>query len=160
MPLGLGAQALSTLGDDPNDNEDPEDQIYEKYNALLHGANKSKSYAANKILIGKSSNLWITFRKRIFSMTFMRKYLYIAKCVVPVLTDEAARAIAEEYASLRSLDLVENDVARVIELLNSCCDCNNLLYSVLADSTGDCTYFRNAYSSFNSARQGSTFKKN
>jgi DNA replicative helicase MCM subunit Mcm2 (Cdc46/Mcm family) len=52
-------------------------------------------------------------------MEFMRKYLYIAKCVVPVLTDEAARAIAEEYASLRSMDLVDNDVARVGTLLNN-----------------------------------------
>jgi hypothetical protein len=43
LPLGLGAQALSTLADDGNDNEDPDDQIYEKYNALLHGSNKSKS---------------------------------------------------------------------------------------------------------------------
>lgn len=44
----------------------------------------------------------------------MRKYLYIAKCLVPKLTDEAAQAIAEEFASLRSQDQVENDVARVI----------------------------------------------
>jgi DNA replicative helicase MCM subunit Mcm2 (Cdc46/Mcm family) len=43
----------------------------------------------------------------------MRKYLYIAKCLVPTLTDEAARSIAEEFANLRSQDQVENDVARV-----------------------------------------------
>jgi len=43
LPLGLGAQALSTLADDDQDQEDPDDMIYEKYNALLHGANKAKS---------------------------------------------------------------------------------------------------------------------
>jgi DNA replicative helicase MCM subunit Mcm2 (Cdc46/Mcm family) len=52
-------------------------------------------------------------------MEFMRKYLYIAKCVVPVLTDEAAREIAEEYAALRSQDLVDDDVARVSSSLET-----------------------------------------
>ncbi|CAB3383088.1 Hypothetical predicted protein [Cloeon dipterum] len=93
LPLGLGAQALSTLADDPQESEDPDDLIYEKYNPLLHGPSKAKS-------------------KRIFSMDFMRKYLFIAKCLTPRLTDQAASAIAEEYASLRSMDLQEHDVAR------------------------------------------------
>ncbi|XP_065353564.1 DNA replication licensing factor Mcm3 [Cloeon dipterum] len=93
LPLGLGAQALSTLADDPQESEDPDDLIYEKYNPLLHGPSKAKS-------------------KRIFSMDFMRKYLFIAKCLTPKLTDQAASAIAEEYASLRSMDLQEHDVAR------------------------------------------------
>jgi hypothetical protein len=43
LPLGLGAQALSTLADDANDQDDPDDMIYEKYNPLLHGANKTRS---------------------------------------------------------------------------------------------------------------------
>jgi DNA replicative helicase MCM subunit Mcm2 (Cdc46/Mcm family) len=52
-------------------------------------------------------------RQRIFSIDFMRKYLYIAKCLVPTLTDEVRTALAEEYASLRSQDQVDSDIARV-----------------------------------------------
>lgn len=43
----------------------------------------------------------------------MRKYIHIARCMKPKLTEEASAVIAEEYSKLRSEDMVEYDVARV-----------------------------------------------
>lgn len=43
----------------------------------------------------------------------MRKYIHIARCMKPKLTEEASAVIAEEYSKLRSEDVVESDVARV-----------------------------------------------
>lgn len=43
----------------------------------------------------------------------MRKYIHIARCMKPKLTEEANAVIAEEYSKLRSEDMVESDVARV-----------------------------------------------
>lgn len=43
----------------------------------------------------------------------MRKYIHIARCMKPKLTEEASAVIAEEYSRLRSEDVVESDVARV-----------------------------------------------
>lgn len=45
-------------------------------------------------------------------MEFMKKYIHIAKCVKPKLTSEAAKIIADEYASLRSRNLEEDHMAR------------------------------------------------
>ena len=43
----------------------------------------------------------------------MRKYIHIAKGVTPVLTEEAAKHIAEEYSRLRSQEQMAADIARV-----------------------------------------------
>lgn len=43
----------------------------------------------------------------------MRKYIHIAKVVTPVLTEEAANHIAEEYSRLRSQEQMGADIARV-----------------------------------------------
>lgn len=43
----------------------------------------------------------------------MRKYIHIAKAVTPVLTEEAANHIAEEYSRLRSQEQLGADLARV-----------------------------------------------
>lgn len=53
------------------------------------------------------------FREKIVSKEFMRKYIHIAKAVTPVLTEEAANHIAEEYARLRSQEQMGADIARV-----------------------------------------------
>lgn len=47
------------------------------------------------------------------SKEFMRKYIHIAKAVTPVLTEEAANHIAEEYSRLRSQEQMGADIARV-----------------------------------------------
>ena len=43
----------------------------------------------------------------------MRKYIHIARCMKPKLTEEASKAIADEYSKLRSEDTIQSDVARV-----------------------------------------------
>lgn len=55
----------------------------------------------------------LRFREKIVSKEFMRKYIHIAKGVTPVLTEEAANHIAEEYSRLRSQEQLGVDIARV-----------------------------------------------
>lgn len=43
----------------------------------------------------------------------MRKYIHVAKALSPVLTQEAANHIAEEYSRLRSQEQLGSDIARV-----------------------------------------------
>lgn len=68
--------------------------MYEKYDALLHGKSRSRT-------------------DQILSVAFMRKYIHIAKCMKPKLTEEASELISDEYSKLRSQDSMESDVARV-----------------------------------------------
>ena len=42
----------------------------------------------------------------------MRKYIHIAKCLKPKLSEAACEAISNEYSRLRSQDITEADVAR------------------------------------------------
>lgn len=92
MSLGGTVDVLTTEDPDAVAQEDEELQVYEKHNNLLHG-NKKK-------------------REKIVSKEFMRKYIHIAKAVTPVLTEEAANHIAEEYARLRSQEQMGADLAR------------------------------------------------
>lgn len=57
--------------------------------------------------------MFFCFREKIVSKEFMRKYIRIAKAVTPVLTEEAANHIAEEYSRLRSQEQLGSDIARV-----------------------------------------------
>lgn len=43
----------------------------------------------------------------------MRKYIHIARCMKPKLTEEASEVIASEYSKLRSEESISSDVARV-----------------------------------------------
>ncbi|KAM9666759.1 DNA replication licensing factor MCM3 isoform 3-T3 [Trichechus inunguis] len=92
MPLGSVVDILAT--DDPNFNqEDQQDtQIYDKHDNLLHGTKKKK--------------------EKMVSAAFMKKYIHVAKLVKPVLTQESAAYIAEEYSRLRSQDSMSSDTAR------------------------------------------------
>ncbi|XP_044026308.1 DNA replication licensing factor MCM3 [Siniperca chuatsi] len=92
MALGGTVDVLAT--EDPNAvaEEHEELQIYEKHNNLLHGSKRKKD--------------------KIVSKEFMRKYIHIAKAVTPVLTEEAANHIAEEYSRLRSQEQMGADIAR------------------------------------------------
>lgn len=53
------------------------------------------------------------FRDRVVSKVFMRKYIHIAKALSPVLTQDAANHIAEEYSRLRNQEQLGSDIARV-----------------------------------------------
>lgn len=44
---------------------------------------------------------------------FMKKYIHVAKIIKPILTQESATYIAEEYSRLRSQDSMSSDTARV-----------------------------------------------
>ncbi|XP_070312419.1 DNA replication licensing factor MCM3 isoform X3 [Odocoileus virginianus] len=92
MPLGSAVDILAT--DDPNFSPDDQQdtQIYEKHDSLLHGVKKKK--------------------ERMVSAAFMRKYIHVAKIIKPVLTQESAAYIAEEYSRLRSQDSMSSDTAR------------------------------------------------
>ncbi|XP_077443378.1 DNA replication licensing factor MCM3 [Stigmatopora argus] len=92
MAFGGSVDILATDDPDVLEQEHEELQVYEKHNNLLHG-NKKK-------------------REKILSKEFMRKYIHIAKGVTPVLTEEAASHIAEEYTRLRSQDQLGTDIAR------------------------------------------------
>ncbi|XP_068564804.1 DNA replication licensing factor MCM3 [Cebidichthys violaceus] len=92
MAFGGTVDVLATEDPDAIVEEDEELQIYEKHNNLLHGTKRK--------------------RDKIVSKEFMRKYIHIAKAVTPVLTEEAANHIAEEYARLRSQEQMGADMAR------------------------------------------------
>uniref|UniRef100_H3DPC1 DNA replication licensing factor MCM3 n=1 Tax=Tetraodon nigroviridis TaxID=99883 RepID=H3DPC1_TETNG len=92
MPLGGTVDVLTTDDPDILSEEQEELQIYEKHNNLLHGSRRKKD--------------------KIVSKEFMRKYIHVAKAVTPVLTEEAANHIAEEYSRLRSQDQMGTDIAR------------------------------------------------
>ncbi|XP_047430335.1 DNA replication licensing factor MCM3 [Mugil cephalus] len=92
MALGGTVDVLTTEDPDSVAAEDETLQIYEKHNNLLHGSRRKKD--------------------KIVSKEFMRKYIHIAKAVTPVLTEEAANHIAEEYSRLRSQEQLAADIAR------------------------------------------------
>ncbi|XP_050436946.1 DNA replication licensing factor MCM3 [Adelges cooleyi] len=92
LPMGSGVDILSTRNLEIDENDPSKTRMFEKYEPLLHGP-RSKS-------------------EQTLSSQFMRKYIHIAKCVRPVLTEEASDVISEEYSRLRSQEAVESDAAR------------------------------------------------
>lgn len=92
LPMGSGVDILSTRNLEIDENDPSKTRMFEKYEPLLHGPrNKTE---------------------QTLSSQFMRKYIHIAKCVKPVLTEEASNVISEEYSRLRSQEAVESDAAR------------------------------------------------
>uniref|UniRef100_A0A8C9YRY9 DNA replication licensing factor MCM3 n=1 Tax=Sander lucioperca TaxID=283035 RepID=A0A8C9YRY9_SANLU len=91
MAMGGTVDVLATEDPDVIAEEREELHIYEKHNNMLHGSRR---------------------KKYIVSKEFMRKYIHIAKAVSPVLTEEAASHIAEEYSRLRSQEQMGADIAR------------------------------------------------
>ncbi|XP_062564130.1 DNA replication licensing factor Mcm3 [Armigeres subalbatus] len=92
LPMGVSAvDMLSTIN--PETRDDKETPMYEKYDPLLHGNTRKKT-------------------DQILSVDFMRKYIHIAKCLKPKLTEAACELISNEYSRLRSQDLMDSDVAR------------------------------------------------
>ncbi|ORY91136.1 MCM2/3/5 family-domain-containing protein [Syncephalastrum racemosum] len=93
VPPGLeeGAVIVETVDDALAGGEpevaDDDQEIYEKYNQLLHSGVRTRSSNAPKIL--KSS--------------FVKKYIYYAKSQIePVLSKDATDTIISEYTSLRN----------------------------------------------------------
>ncbi|KAK3516741.1 hypothetical protein QTP70_022533 [Hemibagrus guttatus] len=92
MALGGTVDVLATEDPDVVQEEEEELQVYEKHNHLLHGKQRR--------------------RDRVLSKEFMRKYIHVAKVINPVLTQEAANHIAEEYTRLRNQEQLGSDIAR------------------------------------------------
>jgi len=92
LSIAADADVLTTRDLTDNNDEEGETPIYEKYDALLHGNSRKKT-------------------DKIVSVQFMKKYIHIAKCMKPVLTEEASEMLADEYANLRANDF-ESGVAR------------------------------------------------
>ncbi|XP_069477078.1 maternal DNA replication licensing factor mcm3-like [Ambystoma mexicanum] len=94
LPLGCNVEVFAT--DDPNaqTEADQELQVYEKHDNLLHGPRAK--------------------REKIVSMQFIRKYIHVAKLVKPVLSQEAADYIAEEYSKIRSHEQMNSERARTM----------------------------------------------
>ncbi|KAM3851172.1 DNA replication licensing factor MCM3 [Vipera latastei] len=92
MPLGSTVELLATEDPSFTEEEDQELQVYERHDDLLHGPRRRK--------------------EKIVSMDFMRKYIHFAKMLKPLLTEEAAALLAQEYSSLRSQEQVSSDNAR------------------------------------------------
>jgi len=92
------ADRLTTLNDDEDENE-TQTKMYEDHNEFLHGKKPRR---------GKSH--------QIISSKFIKKYLYVAKMQSPKLTKEAADAISEEYARLRSVADVTEGSAKTIPI--------------------------------------------
>jgi len=84
LPMGSNTNLLATTNPEEEQEEEQETPIYEKFDALLHGANRKAK------------------KDRIISMKFMRKYIHVARDLKPALTREAADFIADEYSKLRN----------------------------------------------------------
>lgn len=94
LPMGgTAVDMLSTFASDDLDDENKETPVYEKYDALLHGISRSKK------------DIYL-------SVQFMKKYIHLAKCLKPKLTEPACEAISNEYSRLRSQEAVEQHIAR------------------------------------------------
>lgn len=93
LPMGGNYADLLTTFNLNADNETKELPMYEKYDALLHGESRSR-------------------QEQILSVNFMRKYIHLAKCMKPKLTESAAEVISNEYSRLRSEEQQEKDMAR------------------------------------------------
>ncbi|XP_046909054.1 minichromosome maintenance 3 [Dermatophagoides farinae] len=94
LPIITNADFLSTKmnPNKMNDEQESGQDIYEKYDPLLHGKRKRN--------------------EKFVTMNFMRKYIHLAKAIKPQLSQEAIDIIAEEYSKLRTYDLEQNDLCR------------------------------------------------
>ncbi|EEB17972.1 DNA replication licensing factor MCM3, putative [Pediculus humanus corporis] len=91
LSMNTGADLIYTSNDTGKNNEN---DMFEKYNPLLHGKNRSK-------------------KDQILTINFIKKYIIMCKSMKPpILSEEASQLISEEYSRLRSQDTLSSDVAR------------------------------------------------
>lgn len=92
LPMGGNyADMLTTINARREEGKDC--PIFEKYDPLLHGSSRRPD-------------------EKVLSVEFIRKYINIAKCLKPKLTEQACDVISNEYSRLRSQDMMESNVAR------------------------------------------------
>ena len=83
--INSGADELSTAAKEIS--EVKETPMWERHDNLLHGGQRAKRGS-----------------ERLLHLDFVKKYIEVAKCLKPVLTEEACEMIGEEYSRLRSQD--------------------------------------------------------
>jgi len=88
--INSGADDLST--ESMKETEVKETPMWEKHDTLLHGGQKPKRG-----------------NERMLHLDFVKKYIEVAKCLKPALTEEACEMIGEEYSRLRSQDFEGGD---------------------------------------------------
>jgi len=89
--ISSAAGELATHQQEENDSSEKDTPIWDKNDGGL-GQTRSKD--------------------RVLAPEFVRKYIEIAKCMKPSLTEEACEMIGEEYAKLRSQDFENAETAR------------------------------------------------
>merc|ERR1711874_202664 len=87
--INSGADDLST---DSKETEVRETPMWAKHDNLLNGGQKAKRG-----------------NERLLHLDFVKKYIEVAECIKPVLTEEACEMIGEEYSRLRSQDFEGGD---------------------------------------------------
>ncbi|GCF00065.1 MCM DNA helicase complex subunit [Zygosaccharomyces mellis] len=97
LSLSVGTQEEDEAGQDavnsgnPDEDEDEEEHVFEKFNPLLQGAAGAARVAAGGMV------------KPIVTISFLRKYVQYAKeRIVPQLTQEATDVIVRNYSDLRN----------------------------------------------------------
>uniref|UniRef100_A0A1A9UNX1 DNA replication licensing factor MCM3 n=1 Tax=Glossina austeni TaxID=7395 RepID=A0A1A9UNX1_GLOAU len=92
-PLSMGSSYADSLSFASSTDNKKDTEIYEKYDSLLHGKSRKR-------------------HEKILSVEFMRKYIHIAKCMKPKLSEQACEVISNEYSRLRSQEDEQPQVAR------------------------------------------------
>jgi len=91
--IDSGADRLTTFNNDGDQENDERMEVFERHNPSLHGPLSSDKHEQKK--------------QRIVTKQFMKKYIAMAKVLEPKLKAEAASLLAEEYARLRSHEMLE-----------------------------------------------------
>jgi len=93
-------QPLKIYAPDEPDAQDADKSIYEKFNPLIHGAERRQA------------------TKDVLRLDFLKKYISYAKNnVKPTLTSEASQLIGDVYSELRQRGAVEGESDRNVRLL-------------------------------------------
>ena len=125
MSMGNTGTMMSTYDLEAGEDQYADVPVYEEYNALLHGASRKKTSVQHYTSLCRSGHCTLSHSDtvycsdRVITVQFMRKYLNVAKKIVPELTREAADYIAEEYSKLRNQENLQGDLARVCSLFLS-----------------------------------------
>ncbi|KAK1338318.1 hypothetical protein QTO34_001433 [Cnephaeus nilssonii] len=101
MPLGSAVEMLAT--DDPNFSQETSrtPRFMRSMTTFCTGRGRKR----REFTVCGS-------REKMVNAAFMKKYIHVAKIIKPILTQESATYIAEEYSRLRSQDSMSSDTAR------------------------------------------------
>lgn len=102
LAMGTAVETLSTFD---LEEEEAVSEIYEKNKGWIAGREGFVPF----FIPGKDA-----FSDKVLSMSFLRKYIHMAKAAKPQLSDEAIAYIVECYGELRSFDTAKSDRERTM----------------------------------------------